>query len=340
LDVLTKILIVKIGAIGDVALSLSMLDAFQGSEITWVVGGSSNSLLQSTGRVLHLITVDELKLVEGSLISKTLEVLKVWRHLFFKKFDLVITAHPDPRYRLLSLLSFKKEHRYFIRGKNAFPVSGVFHGLHYLQLALGRAYNDQQILWPKLDLPSIDHLVEKLNNKHLIIISAGGSKDHQGKKLRMWPIEYYVRLAQLLEKFECQIALVGMIQDEWIVERFFGINVLSFVGKTTLLELIALLKRADGVITHDGGSLHLARLVGCKLCGVFGPSSPKDFSLDNEDEIMLWGGRDLKCCPCYNGETFARCSHQSCMKQIYPEDILAVLVRKWGLKKRENSNCS
>lgn len=340
MDSLTKILIVKIGAIGDVALSLSMLQAFQESEITWVVGRASNSLLKSTGSVLRLITVDEFKLLEGNLISKIWEVLKVWRVLFFKKFDLVITAHPDPRYRILSLFSLKKEHRYFIRGDKTFPVSGVFHGVHYLELALGHKANDQKINWPKLTLPPIEHLVGKLHNKPLLILSAGGCKNHEGKKLRMWPVEYYVQLAQLLQKYDCEIALVGMMQDEWILERFIGINVLSFIGKTTLLELIALLKRAVGVVTHDGGTLHLARLVGCNLCGIFGPSSPKDFSLDKDGEIMLWGGTGLKCRPCYNGKTFAHCSHQSCMKQVYPEDVLEILVSKWGLKKRENSNCS
>ena len=333
-----KILIIKIGAIGDVVLAIPLIHTFENASITWVVGKASASILKAIDAIDHIIVIDEKKLLEGDLVSKLLEVFKLWKKLLFKRFDLVVTAHRDPRYRLLSKVCFKKQHRFFDSCKNTFPIKGYFHSLEYLSLALDRKINEQEITWPDLNLPNIDHLINDFKKAKILLLSPGGDKDDLGKSLRMWPIEYYIRLATLLQKYNYALVLIGLKQDEWVLPYFKDIGILNLIGKTSLLEVIALLKYSFGIITHDGGILHLARLTGCKRCSIFGPTSPRDFSLESKEEIVLWGGDGLSCRPCYNGKTFKTCSHQSCMKQIQPEEVLKKINNKWSLSHCENSN--
>lgn len=326
-----KILIIKIGAIGDVVLALPLIHAFENASITWVIGKASSSIIFAIDAIDNIVVINEKKLLEGNIFSKLLEVLKIWKKLFLKRFDLVITAHRDPRYRLLSKLCFKKNHRFFDVRKDDFPLGSQFHSLEYLKLALNREVGKEEITLPRIQLPSIKHLLKISNKEKIFLLSPGGDKNDPHKSLRMWPIEYYVELAKLLQKYNYTLGLIGLKQDEWISSYFKDFLILNFIGKTSLLEVITLLSNSFAVITHDGGVFHLARLAGSKRCGIFGPTSPKDFALESEEEIFFWGGDGLNCRPCYNGKTFKKCSHQSCMKQIKPEQVLEKINKKWSL---------
>lgn len=329
-----KVLIIKIGAIGDVVLSLPMLSALKSCHITWVVGKEAAPLLQVIFPINSTIIVDEHKLLYGSVFSKLVQVLKVWRKLFFRKFDFVITAHPDPRYRLFSLGCFKKKHSFFQKSKGGFPLRGVFHSFEYLRLVTGLEV--QKLEWPILKLPEVVYG----KKKPLVAFFPGGDRLDDGKKLRIWPIERYVKCVELLQNYDCDCALIGLLSDRELISCFDKLPILDLIGKTTLLEVLALLKQCFCLVTHDGGALHLGRLVGCRVYGVFGPTSPLDFTLPCENEIAVWGGDKLECRPCYNGKGFAKCAHQSCMKQVSAETVVEMIVKKWGLKLRENSPCS
>jgi heptosyltransferase I len=49
---------------------------------------------------------------------------------------------------------------------------------------------------------------------------------------------------------------------------------LDLVGKDTLKQLLALLKRADLVMTPDSGPMHIANAVGSKVLGLHAASNP------------------------------------------------------------------
>ena len=54
-----KALIVKIGAIGDVILSLPMINGLKDFEITWIVGKIPSEILRCIKSIAHVITIDE-----------------------------------------------------------------------------------------------------------------------------------------------------------------------------------------------------------------------------------------------------------------------------------------
>ncbi len=111
-------LIIKIGAIGDVVMALPMIKAC-GGRVTCVCGKIVRPLIKAD----EVIEVDEKKLLKGNIW----ELFKIWRKLGFRKFDLIIIAHKDWRYRLIPL---------FIRGeKRVFkPKPGQYHAQAYLAM--------------------------------------------------------------------------------------------------------------------------------------------------------------------------------------------------------------
>ena|GEM_PF-2230154 len=333
-----NILIIKIVGIGDIACALLATSHLHHEKITWVVGKKAEPLLLAASNVHHVISVDEANIYSSSFFRKIQEVLRIWKRLFFKRFDLVITAHRYPLYRALSLVTCRKKHVFFDKRKTLFPLGAKFQGYHYLSLLSKASSKPFEV--PQLHLPQVNHLLPGNEKMPFVILTPQIITHYEGKELRIWPLTYYIKLARDLSKYSCQIVLVGEKKCEHIEKEFKVFNSVNLMGNTSLMELMAVLKEAVGIVTHDGGTLHLARLVECKICALFGPTSPRDFSLPGPNELALWGGDGLHCRPCYNGKTFFKCQHQSCMKQLRPEYVLQTIVKMWDLKKRENGHSS
>jgi heptosyltransferase II len=288
-----KVLIIKIGAIGDVAMSLPMGEALSDCDIDWLVGTAARPVVEWAGCAKRIIEVNHQKLLEAPFFIKLWHLSKVWVRLFGKKYDLVITAHPNYRYRVLTLFCLKKEHRQFR------PIPGRYHPHEYNTLAGGK-----KLQWPQ---------IPERERKFVVLAPGGDSISEPGKGLRQWPIENFVVLAKMLG----DVVIIGGPKDEWIKPFFLGFT--TIIGTKTIPELIDFFTTCRLVITHDSGPLHLARLGGAKVLALFGPTMPDEKSREH----VIWGGEHLACRPCYTGRTYAPCKRPLCMHSITPERVFA-----------------
>jgi ADP-heptose:LPS heptosyltransferase len=307
---------VKIGAIGDVVMALPMLDHLkkEGAHVTWVVGEQPAPLLQSIGLVDELIMVDEQKLLKGNLLHQLPQLFKLWRRLGRRFFDQVLTAHVDWRYRLLALFVRASERKSFSRGrKRPFPVPGRYHAHEYMRLATGQE---------GATTPFATFGIVAEASSDLIILAPGGAKNVLADSyLRRWPIEHYVHLAHLLSEEGYRIGLTGNESDLWILSHFQDLVFENFVGKKDLVELMHLLRASRLLITHDSGPLHVAKLAGCPVLALFGPTNPYERVSHQERIKVLWGGEHLPCRPCYDGKRYALCDKPHCLESITPEKV-------------------
>ncbi len=323
-----KVLIVKLGAIGDVVMAMPLLTHLHkkhpGVSITWVCGSQVEPLLKNTGLIDHLVAVDEKKLLQGSFFSKLRGLISVWASLFLHRFDLCLTAYVDPRYKLLSLTTRCKKRRSFFRDhKGLFPIPGRYHAYEYLRLANQDAEPLQLIPeFPNLDLPQ-----SFFSKKPLIILSPGGAKNLLADDaLRRWPIEHYATLIRLLQELPFEVVVTGAPTDVWISDHFADLNYTNLIGKLSLLELVALLKEARLLITHDSGPLHLGKLVNCPTIALFGPTNPCEKVSKDENITVLSGGQRLPCHPCYDGKTYAKCSRNRCLHSVTPDKVFDIAM--------------
>jgi len=320
-----KILIVKIGAIGDVVMALPLLTHFRKTEsnvhITWVAGKTVEPILKLTQKVDEILTVDEQALFKSSVFKRILELTRVQAKLAGKRFDMILTGHVDWRYRLITLTARSKDRRFFRRdSQRQCPVPGRYHGCEYLRLATN--VDDGDLLdteLPQLDLPKspyADH------SRPTVVLAPGGAKNILAEDaLRRWPIQHYVELAQKLKNQGIEIILTGGATDGWISAYFEGISCKHLVGQLNLIELMSLFHDANLLVTHDSGPLHLAKLARGKALGLFGPTNPWEKVRPQENIEIIWGGEHLPCRPCYDGKTYAPCKQNKCLQTILPETV-------------------
>ncbi len=324
-----KVLIVKIGAVGDTAMSLSMLPAIDrlapGSHVTWVCGRIVAPLVRSVNRVDEIIEIDDRKLLKGGWLGALLVLVPVWAKLLGRRFDLIITGHADFRYRLLSLTAWGTNRRGFGKGGDGRrPLPGNYHAEEYARLVSATgASSDYTPGIPPIRVPLPQAFSDQLDrNKKIVALAPGGAKNIlRDDALRRWPLENYALLAGKLLKEGVQVLVTGSAEDAWVRESFQGLPVVDWVGQTSLIELVALYGQCDLVITHDSGPMHLAIASGAKVLALFGPTTPSEKVPVNERVHVIWGGEHLACRPCYDGRNYADCSDNQCLKSISVEKV-------------------
>jgi heptosyltransferase-2 len=288
------------------------------AKITWVCGESVAPLIKQTEMVDEIIAIPEKELLAGSRWQKIVSLGRVWKRLFLKQFDLVLTAHPDPRYRLLSAVVRAKERRSWDRkAKRIMPIPGRYHAREYVRLARGKEGPEE----PAVEFPKIR--VQSSWQGPLLALAPGGAKNILADDAhRRWPIEYYAEVIASLSK-EVPIVVTGAKSDAWVVPFLPQGQFINRVGQEDLLELVGIYQAADLLITHDSGPLHLAKLAGCPVLALFGPTNPAERMMSSPSIEVIWGGEGLPCRPCYDGKTFAPCKNHLCMKSIQPQQVIA-----------------
>jgi len=325
-----KILIVKLGAIGDVVMALPMVTAirekYPDAEITWLCGKIAAPIPESVEAIDNVITVDDALLFKGSAAQKFMTVFSCLKALAFRRYDYIITPYRDRRYKILTFLTGRKIFRSFDgRDRLNSIIPGRYHSVEYVKLFTGQDdHTIKERPFPRAAVPESQMIKELLfdNNKPVIAIAPGGANNLLNKdSLRNWPAANYGRLAELLAGGKYNFALLGARTDEWTREYFKGLPVIDLIGKTSLLELIYILKNSALLITHDTGILHVGKLAGVKTLALFGPVNPCERVGKNERIEVIWEGSLLPCSPCYNGKIFAGCGNNLCMKNITVEAV-------------------
>ena len=305
-----KILIVKIGAIGDVVMALSMINAidlkYEGAEITWLCGKKVESLLRNCSRINKIVTLNEKNLLTGNLFIRLSEIVKTWKKLFLRKFDYTVVAYRFSGYKFLTSLTFTGILKDFT-GKNRLNtfIPGRYHAVEYARLILEKDnLETTETGFPIINVTSVNVILKQLD--HL-----------KGKTIVIKLIQQHIN-----------IILIGSEQDEWVLDHFNNLNVINLIDKTSLIDLLYLFERCDLLLSHDTGVFHLAKLTGIKIIGLFGPVNPAERFGTKENVDIIFLGNTLPCSPCYDGKKFADCDNNVCMKNISVEKVYQMILNK------------
>ena len=145
---------------------------------------------------------------------------------------------------------------------------------------------------------------------------------------RVWPAEYFGRLAELLYS-ELGLTVVfsanGRDECRLVRELSESLSTPSILGfDLDIAELGALLARASVFVSVDTGPMHGAAAMKTPLIALFGPSPPH-FTGPWGDGPQIVLKKDLPCSPCRGMNT--PCSDNICMKQILPEEVVEAAGR-------------
>ena len=97
-------------------------------------------------------------------------------------------------------------------------------------------------------------------------------------------------------------------------------NVENLCGKTTLAELIAVLRVSDALLTNDTGTMHLATLLGVPAVAIFGSTEPALTGPLGRGHTVV--RKRAECSPCFLRE----CPIDfRCMKEVEAATVAEAL---------------
>lgn len=333
-----KVLIFKLGFIGDVIMSLPALVDLKtrvpDAHVTWVVDKPTLPILKATHLIDELIILEEKKIRQGPIWQRASAVLAFWWRLGYKHYDQLIIGHADAKVNLLLLPTRGIRKSQFNRNGEKwipiFPVPGRHHSYEFMKLFNDVSYpNTAKVTYPKLTLPDLagNHI---LPPKAYITLAPGGTQSTPGGNgwLRRWPIENYVALAQQLHEEGHVIALIGGKDDDWVSAHFSALPIHDYIGKFSLLETISFLSNSHLLVTNDCGPLHFAALADTPVLGIFGPTNPNEKIPFHKRSSFVWGGAELSCRPCYDNKVYAPCTMNVCLTKV-PVTVVLERVRTY-----------
>ena len=147
---------------------------------------------------------------------------------------------------------------------------------------------------------------------------------------KCWPAERYAELARSLHTGHgLPVLLLGSAKEAALCERIAAqaegaCRVLA--GKTPLLEAMALIAAARGVVSNDSGLMHVAAAFGVPQAAVFGSTSPEHTPPLNARARVLWLKEELQldCAPCF--DRVCRFGHTRCLTGVGAERVERALA--------------
>jgi heptosyltransferase II len=331
-----RILIVKLGALGDVVMTSTIVARARrerpGSRVTWMCGRSVAPLVRAYDGVDEIIEVDDRALLTGGFAQRVTALAAVWAKIAGRRFDLVVIAHRDPRYRALTVPVRARIVRVLEDApRETRPAVVRYFGDEYAAL-LGDAGDTAQGGQPLASVRAENPAGFRSDGRRLVILVPGGARNLLRESgLRRWPVDRYRAVAEALLAAGLRVALAGDSNDAWVRPEFAGVAVDDFIGALSIPATLGLMKQADLVVTHDTGPMHLARLAGAPLVALFGPTIPRRFIVEDEKTTVLWGGADLPCRPCYDGREFAPCTSNRCMQDTSAAQVIESSLARLGI---------
>lgn len=321
-----RILIIHTAFIGDIVLSTPLIkklrDTYPKAEITYLTTPVGASILRNNPHLNHIIEYDkrgEHKGIKGFwAIAKKLKM---------EAYNLVITPHRYLRSTFLTFLTGAPIRRGYDSAAASFLYNERVHydkSKHEVEKLLSFVPKDEgkryeiEIFPTELEVEKVDKLLEKRREK--VVVVAPGSKWFTKK----WPLEYFNRVIKELEKREDTTVVVVGGKEEMFFNMPLANTTIDLRGKTTLLELVEVIRRADIVLTNDSSPIHIASAFpNVRILALFGPTVEKFgfFPWSKNSEVFQVEGLECRPCSIHGGDSCPK-KHFKCMLDIKPEMVL------------------
>ncbi|MDR3134829.1 MAG: glycosyltransferase family 9 protein [Deltaproteobacteria bacterium] len=124
-----------------------------------------------------------------------------------------------------------------------------------------------------------------------------------GHRLRRWPVERFVALAQSLAQSEARLILMGGPGERSLARRFLALwgdqapRPLDLSGQTTLDLLGPVIGELDLLVSADTGVAHVAAAVGTRILSIFGGPALAGETAPYSLSVVAIQGRS-NCSPC------------------------------------------
>jgi len=329
-----KVLIVKLGAFGDIVHCLPALDDLllcpEVSEVHWLV---DHCYVQVTALLPEQVICHQVYLKKPRDLSKTWQVVRQLRN---KKFDVVLDLQGLLKSGLLARCIARNAYGFDARFSpekgNAWFVKAVrFHDdekhvvQQYRRIAsvLQKTVETGAIPYIAPHIPMTSQLVTLqqdilygLRVHHFVLLHLGGGWDTKKLAESTW-----VELAEKITEQGFTPVYSWGNREEQVLAHQLADQAYAVVlpDKLDVLTLAALLSAAKAVIGADTGLVHLAAAMGVPTASFWGPSA--SWRSGPQGSKHVHAESKPECGPCFQ----RTCANFICMEKIQVKDLLRVL---------------
>lgn len=284
-----NILVVRTDRIGDLVLTTPALKAlraaYPSAKISVLVSEHNRDLVDGNPSIDEVLVDDRKGEHRGAL-----GFFKLALSLRRQRFDLAIIFHTKRRTNLLCWMAGIPERIGYRNEKYGFllnhPIEdtrhhGEKHEAEYcldVLKPLGIESAELQTFLPVNDV--CEQWVKRLyemngfSSKDRIVALHPGASDPS----KMWPIRRFADLMhKLQDTYKCKFIVIGtpMIATQVrMLNELTGYGFLDLSGKTSLNQLVSLLKHCHVLISNDSGPVHVAAAVGTPVVSIFTRNQP------------------------------------------------------------------
>lgn len=322
-----NILIIKPGAIGDL-LQLSpviraLRNKYPTARITVMVGTKLSADL-----FRYHPDVAEVLLFERHGVHRSWRaLLQLWQTLHGKRYDLVLNfQRSNLKTWLLASASFPCK----VLVYNKSSSRNVHAVVNYLETLTGigiKPSDAKQQLELYLSEESIKFAHDLFCSngfagKPVIALNPGASHP-----VNRWSTAQFAALTDMIRnELNAAVIIVGGNDDTTLAQEIAAQTVsqpLIFTGRTSILQLGALLKESDLLVSGDTGPMHMATAVGTPVVALFGAADPARTGPVGSGHRVLQA-HDVECVPCRS----RKCSNNNyleCMERITVDEVFKAI---------------
>lgn len=273
-DVPMRVLIVRLGALGDIVHALPVLAALRrglpDTSVDWLVDVRHRAILE------HVSGLDDVVVVDTSRGIGRLPA--VVRELRRRRYDVALDLQGLIKSAVLARLSGARRVIGFGRGGLREPAAAAFYterrgaegGQHVIRknltLADALGVSTSGIEFPLVVRPPLE------SAQPYVLLNPGA-----GWPNKRWRTERFAEVARWIkERYGWRsVVLWGPHEEDraQAIARASG-DAADVAPRTTLGELLTLARGARLLVSGDTGPLHLAAAVGTPIVGIYGPTNP------------------------------------------------------------------
>ncbi|MGR5094921.1 glycosyltransferase family 9 protein [Vibrio maritimus] len=328
-----SICILRLSAIGDVCNTIAAVQAIQTqwpeTKITWITGKLEANLLESVAGI-DVVIFDKKAGWKG--------YRQLWKQLDGQRFDALL--HMQYAFRAsIATLGIKAKYKLGFDGERAQDFQGLFtnvkvpspkkmhvlDGLMAFTETLGiptkspswqLQYHEDDQKWAQ----------QSLSDKRNLVIIPAASKGYKN-----WTAEGYVDVINHATKLDWNVIIAGSparieleLGEE--IEARLTTPITNLIGKSSLLQMLALLDHADLVIAPDTGPCHMANAMNTPVIGLYAHHNPMrtgPYNYQNyvvsvyEEAIMAETGKSSR-----ELEWRTRVKDKQAMQRIQPQQVI------------------
>lgn len=314
-----KILIIKPSSLGDVLHAFPAVtilkNHFPNATIDWLVNPEFSKLIEFHKDVDATIEFPRKQL--GNLLKFPSALMKLTKELRGKRYDMVIDMQGLLRSALVARLAKSKATYGFNKPKETIArtlydnkIAIDDKACHAIEknVSLVNKILSTNYAIPTDSVQQIESysssLAKKLAEENIapedycIGIVAGAR--WESKK---WPPEFFAEAINKASSRNSKVKfiIIGAPSDKGAAEEIIKLvpntNTISFAGKTSIGELVELIRRCNVVLTNDSGPMHISAALNVKTVALFGPTDPDKTGPFGEDNTVV-AADNLDCLRC------------------------------------------